>query len=111
MTYGILIQLCVLALLAKGMDTFRWKIYWPAFFAVTIPMAISSATNAISGYGAWPLISASSYVLLFAQFVAALVVFNFLKVYEDTIALWLMILLSGGLLIYIITPALVGVIF
>ncbi|MNU11331.1 hypothetical protein D3C72_2590880 [compost metagenome] len=47
-------------------------------------------------------------MLLLFQYLAALIVFNFLKLYEDTIAAWLMILLGGGMLIYMIVPALVG---
>lgn len=108
MAYGTIIQLCVLALLAKGMDTYRWQIYWPALFAVTTPVALAFATGWIVGQANWQLISPSNLTLLLFQYLAALIVFNFLKLYEDTIAAWLMILLGGGMLIYMIIPALVG---
>ena len=108
MGYGLLIQLCVLALLARGMSAYRWNIYWPALLSVVGPVFVFMATSAIAGRADMQILSLVNIITMICQYVVALVVFNFLSLYDDTIALWLGWLFAGGATIYILVPALVG---
>lgn len=107
MGYGLLIQLCILALLAKGVSAYRWNIYWPALFSVVGPVLVFMATSIIAGRADMQLLSLANIVTMACQYGVALVVFNFLTFYDDTIAVWLMWLMGGGAVMYILVPALV----
>ena len=107
MGYNLLIELCILVMCAKAMERYNWKFYWAALFAVVMPVLIFAAIGLISGYASIHLLLASKLVTTICQYVAALVVFRFLLEYEDTIATWLIWLLGGGAVIFVIIPPIV----
>lgn len=104
---NLLIELCILALCAKAMERYNWKFYWAAFFAVIVPVLIFAGIGLVSGYASIGLLLASKLVTIICQYIAALVVFRFLLEYEDTIATWLIWLLGGGAVIFVIIPSVI----
>jgi len=107
MSYKLLIDLSIIVMFAKGLEKFHWKTHWTALFCVITPFAINSLTNLISNKGVDRLFLLNNIPTIIFQYVIALIVFNFLALYEDTIVLWFVWLIGGGLVIFVLVPAIV----
>lgn len=110
MPYSPLFEFLILALLAKGMETFRWKIYIPALLTVIAPLAAQELLSLISKQSLLDAFSTSYITTLIFQYLMALVVFRFLNLYEDTIVVWFAWFIFGGVAIFMAIPAIVRVI-
>ncbi|MBC7868671.1 hypothetical protein H7X69_00635 [Candidatus Saccharibacteria bacterium] len=108
MSYTLLIELCVMIMVAKGMEKFHWKIYWAAFFCVITPFGIAALTSLIYTRGAaGQLFMLNNVLTLLCQYIVALVVFKLLDTYDDTIVVWFAWLLGGGVIIFVFIPAII----